>query len=232
MKLDAELLRYYKILQYSNFVQEARKMMNLQEDEYILRFEKGKTRTTRTKSGLRKLTSAPDDIWYFYGEVQSYVQKNIIEFYDLHYPTSWVLNCIFYGYQFVPEPFNVHPPRTNVEGNLTVLVEVSQRLSADSKRELLKQVGEAVEEGKNLLPTRKPNLDYSQLREYQNLDGKYAATKAYKKLLTLPKKERKEADKAFLKNAAAAFKKNPLTYTMSEFRVDKKDFLNTFEKGL
>lgn len=229
MTVNAELLRYYKILKSSNCVQIAREMMRLQKDEYLLRFEGGKTCTTRTKDALRKLTDTPSDEQYYYKEVQAYVQKNIIDFYDLPYDATWVLSCIFYGYQFVPEPFTVHPPRKNEEGNLTISVEVAQRLSADSKRELLKQVGKAVEEGINLLAKRKPDVEYNKIKPIKNLDEKYALAKEYPRLLKLSSTERKSEEDDFVKRAFIAFNKKG-TYTFADVRIDLKDFKKMFGK--
>ena len=226
--VNSELLRYYQIVKSSKNVQVAREMMGLQKDEYLLRFEGGKTCTTRTKDALRKLSDASSDEQYYYKEVQAYVQKNIIDFYDLPYDATWVLSCIFYGYQFVPEPFTVHPPRKNEEGNLTVSVEVAQRLSADSKRELLRQVGKAVEEGKNLLTKSKSDVEYKKVKPINNLDEKYALAKEYPALIKLPPEKRKKAEETFVKRAASTFNKEFAAYNLSEVRTDLKDFRRIF----
>lgn len=145
-----EKVKLYKIIKGSERVKKARKMMNLNEGEYIVQFMiyKGWDETkVRNKSGKleeRKLLHYTKRDWEYYANVvEAYVRVKIINYFQLKLPLNFIMDAIFKK-PFVPKSF-VYSERINKQtGYHQVTIEFLEVLNPANKTLLMEKLEESM----------------------------------------------------------------------------------------
>ena len=197
MLVNRKTWQFSLLLRNSKRVEEAYDMMHLEKGEYILKFlPNGKTVTTRSGATGRKLIDGPTgDMDFFYREVQNYVKKEIIDFFGLRdipifknrNPAIVTLNCIFYGYEFYPEPYYIKPFTT--KRGVAKITITFQGLPNDRGMKLLCDgVREAVDELKEMVDRdpranlRTPMLPFDRVSHIDDFDNKFVFANRYREI--------------------------------------------------
>ncbi|MDD4287399.1 MAG: hypothetical protein PHO20_00650 [Candidatus Peribacteraceae bacterium] len=100
-----ELYQIARITKHSRRAQNARDMLGLADGEYVRNFGKGKTLTT---NGWKKLTSVKDDYKYFHGDIQDYVQREIVDYFGLNIDVDRMMTAIFYNLPALEGKFTIN----------------------------------------------------------------------------------------------------------------------------
>lgn len=236
--MQKDLLKLYKIIKASDRVKTVRKMMQLEDDEYIITYwnRKGMVIGNLKNEKQRVVESISGEYPFVFlsDKVSPCIKKDIIEYFNLSLESSLVADCILRG-RLPTKGFDMWSEIDKKTRKMTMRITLDDVLSPDNLEYLfgkIRQVNFMTKEffrTKNTKGLSTMDVPYERIKPIQFFDIKYSLNVRYESLRgQYPKRIPQDALGMLIKDAREGMKIEA-PYNEEDFRKMISDFKNIFE---